>query len=201
MAINLEKGQQISLKKNNGEELNSFCVGANWGSIQGKGFFGGSKIISVDLDLSVGMFNKKNQLINTIYFGNLNTQGIRHSGDDLIGDSNGNDGLDNEIININLLSLPSNVEQLVFMLNSYKKQDFSTIPFASIRLYEGTNRQVNRIFANYNISSDSKFSGHVSMILGKLYKRDNKWKFSAIGEACKAEELRGTLSIVEELYL
>ena len=201
MAINLQKGQRISLKKDDGTKLTSFCVGANWGAIETTAFFGGSKTVSVDLDLSVGMFNKKNQLINTIYFGNLTAQGIRHSGDDLVGDIYGDDGLDNEVVNINLLAIPSNIEQLVFVLNSYKKQDFATIPFASIRLYEGTSSQVNRVFATYNIASDSKFSGYVSMILGKLYRRNDEWKFSAIGEACKAKELKGTLRVIEESFL
>ena len=201
MAINLQKGQKISLKKEDGTELKSFCVGANWGIIENKGFFGGIKKVSVDLDLSVGVFNKRNQLINTIYFGNLASRGIKHSGDDLVGDIYGDDGLDNEVMRIDLSNMQSNVEQIVFVLNSYKKQDFATIPFASIRLYEGTPTQVNKVFANYNIASDSKFSGYVSMILGKLYKKNGEWKFSAIGEPCKKSDLRATLKVVEENYL
>ena len=201
MAINLQKGQKISLKKEDGTALKSFCVGANWGIIEGKGFFGGAKKISVDLDLSVGIFNKKNQLINTIYFRNLLVQGIKHSGDDLVGDIYGDDGLDNEVISIDLSNVQSNVEQIVFVLNSYKKQDFATIPFASIRLYEGTPTQVKRVFASYNIASDAKFSGYVSMILGKLYKRNGEWRFSAIGEPSKKSDLRATLKVVEEKFL
>lgn len=34
MAINLQKGQKIDLKKNNGSVLNLFCVGVNWGAIE-----------------------------------------------------------------------------------------------------------------------------------------------------------------------
>ena len=51
MAVNLVKGQKISLKKENGSSLNSFCVGANWGKIEKKGFFGGLKKEAVDFDL------------------------------------------------------------------------------------------------------------------------------------------------------
>ena len=36
MAINLTKGQKIDLRKNNGAELTSFCVGVNWGAIETK---------------------------------------------------------------------------------------------------------------------------------------------------------------------
>lgn len=201
MSINLKKGQRISLKKDDGSNLSSFSVGANWGAIDGKSLFGHAKKVSVDLDLSLGMFNEKNQLINMVYFGNLTAQGIQHSGDDLVGDIFGNDGLDNEVMKLNLPDISSKVQQLVFVLNSYKKQDFATIPFASIRLYEGTASHVQKVFANYNIASDAKFSGYVSMILGKLYKRNGEWKFSAIGEACQAKDLKSTLQLVQERFL
>ena len=57
MSINLQKGQRIVLEKRDGSTLNNFCIGANWGVIKGRGFFGGEKNISVDLDLSVGLFD------------------------------------------------------------------------------------------------------------------------------------------------
>jgi tellurium resistance protein TerZ len=202
MAVNLEKGQKISLKKSNGSDLTSFCVGVNWGQIETKGFFG-TKKVDVDLDLSVGMFDSSKSLTkeNVIYFGNLSASGIRHSGDDRGGDANGDDGLDNEVITINLTQIAPNIEHIVFILNSFKGQDFATIPFASIRLYEGTPTRVNEIAATYNIASDSKFSGYVSMILGKLYKRNGEWKFSAIGEPTQDKELGTTLQTVQQKYL
>lgn len=36
--VSLVKGQKISLKKEDGNALKSFCVGANWGAISKKGF-------------------------------------------------------------------------------------------------------------------------------------------------------------------
>lgn len=33
MAIRLEKGQRINLKKESGTKLTNFCVGCNWGAI------------------------------------------------------------------------------------------------------------------------------------------------------------------------
>ena len=201
MSINLQKGERISLFNSNGNRLQEFCVGANWGSIERRGIFGTSKRVSVDLDLSVGLFNSHNRLVNTIYFGNLNTKGIQHSGDDLTGDIEGNDGLDNEVMSINLREVDPEINQIVFVLNSYRGQDFSDIPFASIRLYEGSKNSVKSIFSNYNVASDNQFSGYVSLILGKLYRRNGEWKFSAIGEPTKDRRLQGLLKTVEELYL
>lgn len=200
MAINLVKGQKIDLKKDNGSALNSFCVGANWGAIESKGFFG-SKKVSVDLDLSVGLFDSAKNLSKVVYFGNLQEQGITHSGDDLTGDVDGDDGLDNEVINVNLSNIDANVDQVVFILNSFKGQDFATIPFASIRLYEGTSERVDEVVAKYNIASDSKYAGYVSMVLGKLYRRNGAWKFSAIGEPTQDKKLEDTLRSVQQKFL
>jgi len=201
MGINLVKGQKINLKKSNGSDLSSFCIGANWGAIEGKGFFGGAKKVAVDLDLSVGLFDVNKNIVDSVYFGNLNSAGVNHSGDDMTGDVDGDDGLDNEVVTINLNQIPSNVEQIVFVLNSFNGKDFATIPFASIRLYEGTPQQVNDVVATYNIASDAKFSGFVSMILGKLYRRNGEWKFSAIGEPTTDKKLEDTLRTVQSKYL
>ncbi len=201
MAINLAKGQKIDLKKSNGSDLSSFCVGANWGAIEAKGFFGGAKKKAVDLDLSVGLFDADKKPAGVIYFGKLQLPGISHSGDDLTGDIDGDDGLDNEVVDINLSQIPANVEQLVFVLNSFKQQDFATIPFASIRLYEGTPDRVNEIVATYNIAGDAKYAGYVSMILGKLYRRNGAWKFSAIGEPTRDAKLEQTLQSVQQKFL
>lgn len=201
MAVNLVKGQKINLKKDNGSDLKSFCIGANWGAITKKGLFGGKKKVSVDLDLSIAVFDDNKKLIDTIYYGNLKGPGINHSGDDTVGDIDGDDGLDNEVIEINLDNISSSSHQLVFVLNSYKGDDFATIPFASIRLYEGTPSRVNNVVAIYDISSDEKFSGYVSMILGKLYRRNSEWKFSAIGDPLKDKKLENTIKTVSEKYL
>jgi tellurium resistance protein TerZ len=193
MAINLVKGQKISLVKGDGSALSSFCVGANWGMIETKGFFGGAKKEAVDLDLAVGLYDANKNFKGVVYFGELSAAGIRHSGDDLTGDADGDDGLDNEVITVNLPQIASDVEHVVFMLNSYKNQDFATIPFASIRLYEGTPDRVNSVVATYNVASDEKFAGYTAMILGKLYRRNGEWKFSAIGEPTQDSKLQETL--------
>lgn len=193
MAINLVKGQKISLVKQDGNQLDTFCVGANWGAIESKGFFGGAKKESVDLDLSVALYDADKQLKGIVYYAELEAAGIKHSGDDLTGDEDGDDGLDNEVIQINLPAIAADIQHVVFILNSYKDQDFATIPFASIRLYEGLPARVDSIVADYNIAQDPQFVGYTSMILGKLYRRNNEWKFAAIGEPTQDQKLEGSL--------
>ena len=200
-SINLKKGQRINLKKDDNTQLSSFCVGANWGVIKKTGFLGRVKIEPVDLDLSAMIFDDDDKLVDLVYFGNLRSLGVVHYGDDLTGDTDGDDGLDNEVININLEQLSVDIKQVVFVLNSYNHQDFATIPFASIRLYEGTADKVNKVFTTYNIANDRKYAGHVSMVLGKLYKKNRQWEFEAIGEPTRDTELEDTLETVCLNYL
>ena len=203
MAIKLEKGQKINLEKSNGNKLQNVCVGVNWGAIEKRGFWGNKKMEAVDLDASCATFDDNNTALEIIYFGNLNSQNmsIRHSGDDLTGDMGGDDGLDNEVITVDLAKLPPNVAKVAFVLNSFRGHDFKTIPFASIRIYEGTPTRVNEIFATYDIANDPSFSGSVSMIMGVFYKRNGEWKFNAIGEATRDRDLKETLYTVIARYL
>ena len=168
MAIRLEKGQRINLEKDNGSKLTNFCVGCNWGAISKSSFFGlGTKIIDVDLDLSCLLFDAEGNPIDHIYsplyrFGDRNIglpngkldsvdRALHHTGDDLKGDQDGDDGLDNEIITVDLNRVDSKVNQIVFFLNIYNNEDFqgdfSEIPYASIRMYEGTATKVKEVFA------------------------------------------------------
>lgn len=204
MAINLQKGQRINLEKSNGAKLQNICVGINWGAIEKKGLFGLSKTKeAVDLDGSCAMFTEQKQLQEVVYFGNLRSKdnAVKHSGDDLTGDLNGNDGLDNEVITLDFSRLDPNTNYVAFVLNSFRGHDFGTIPFASIRIYEGTPSRVNEIFATYDIASGAGFAGHVSMVMGVFYKKNGEWKFNAIGEPTKDKKLQETVNTVAQNYL
>ncbi|POY36979.1 Tellurium resistance protein TerD [Solitalea longa] len=203
MAINLQKGQRINLEKNNGSKLQNICVGINWGAIEKKSLFGSVSKEAVDLDASCALYNDSKQVIETVYFRNLQSKdgAIRHSGDDLTGDLDGDDGLDNEIITVDFSKLNPAVSFVTFILNSYRGQDFGTIPFASIRIYEGTPSKVTEVFAKYDIVNDAGFKGHVSMIMGVFYKRNGEWKFNAIGEPTKDKRLEETVNTAAQNYL
>ena len=203
MAISLQKGQRISLEKQGGQKLQAMCVGLNWGAIQKKGFFGGSKTEAVDLDASCGLYDAANQLVDVVYFSSLRSRdgSITHSGDDLTGDTGGDDGLDNEVITVELGRISASVQNVVFILNSFGGHDFGDVPFAALRIYEGTPSRVEQVFATYNIAQDQKFAGHISMIMGKLYRHQEGWKFTAIGEPTKDRKLEDSLRTCAQQYL
>lgn len=203
MAIQLEKGQRINLEKSNGLKLENICVGVNWGAIKTKNWLGFTKIEAVDLDASCAQFDANGNILDKVWFRHLksNDGAIKHSGDDLTGDTDGDDGLDNEVITVDLKRLNPQTEKIAFVLNSFKGQDFKTIPFASIRIYEGTPTKVKEIFATYDIANDSTFAGSVSMVMGVFYKSKGEWKFNAIGESTKDRDFESTLQTVKQRYL
>jgi len=126
---------------------------------------------------------------------------MKHTGDDLEGDKGGDDGLDNEIITVDLTRLNSNVTQIFFFLNNAGAEDYSQIPYAKIRMYEGTPTMVKSVFADYNVAAESQYVGKRSIIMGKLYKRNNEWKFSAIGDPTDDSFLGQTIHRIVKSYL
>lgn len=182
MAINLVKGQKINLKKENGTTITKACVGVNWGAK--KGMFG-IGTTAVDLDASAVLYDGNKNIVETIYYGNKvsRNRSVVHSGDDLTGDTGGDDGLDNEIITVDFANLPDNVEHVAFVLNSFNSVYFDDIPYSSIRIFEGTPNQVGEVFARYEITKDPSFKKKLGMVMGVFYKRNNEWKFNAIGVA------------------
>ena len=226
MAINLTKGQKIDLRKNSGEALTNFCVGVNWGAIETlkPGFlgFGQKKVIEdVDLDLSCILVDSNGQLVDWIYspeyngflsknnypLGKLTTKdgALKHSGDDRQGDVGGDDGLDNEIITVDLSKVSSDVDKIFFFLNIYLSQgqnfDFSNVPFAKIRMYEGTPTRVNNVYSNYDVVTDSSYKGKGALVLGKLYKKNNEWKFDAIGDPTDDKLFLQTIQRILKSYI
>jgi len=191
--INLKKGTSIKLEKD-GAKLQQICIGLNWGAINNKGGFLskllGATTTSVDLDGAVSLVSR-GTIEETIYYGNLSSQNhsIVHSGDDLTGDLDGDDGLDNEIITIDLTSVQRDVDTIYIYLNSYKGQDFGDIPYSKLRIFEGTPSRVNDVLATFNLSVEDKFKGYVSMIMGKLERKRGDWDFTAIGKPVAARRI------------
>jgi tellurium resistance protein TerZ len=201
--VPLKKGDSILLKKN-GKILQELCFGINWGSIVRKSFFGLIKDSEgVDLDSSATIFNPDKMVIETIYHHSLISKdgSVVHSGDDLWGDPNGDDGKDNEVIEVFLNKISDVSSQIVFFLNSYQGQDFSVIPYSKIRIFEGTPREAKTVFASFNLSAEPSFKGHVAMVMGKLYKTSEGWEFLAIGEPVGASTMRETIKIIQQKYL
>jgi stress response protein SCP2 len=191
MAINLQKGQRISLKKE-APNLSRLMCGLGWDVTEKSGglmgLFGGGSSSDFDLDASVLCLDRNDKLSNKsniVYFGNLrHTSGaITHLGDNLTGAGEGDD----EQVLIELAQVPETIVKLVFVINIYecekRKQEFSQIRNAFVRLVDlGTQREI----ARYTLSGQ-QYQGCYGMILAEVYRHNDEWKMLASGEGVRMD--------------
>lgn len=181
MAINLQKGQKISLSKESGGALTKVVMGLGWDAKKNtggggllKGMFGGGGSESIDLDASCVMFDEQNKLVDSIWFGQLKSKdgSVVHSGDNRTGAGDGDD----EQIVVNLDKVPATVKSLVFTVNSFTGQTFDSVENAYCRMVDSSN---NSEVARYTLSSQGS---HTAQIMAKVYRHNGEWKMHAIGE-------------------
>ncbi len=181
MSISLQKGQKVSLSKENAG-LSTVLVGLGWDEApQKRGFLGLKTQQDIDCDASAILL-KDGKLRNNgdlVYFGNLvhKSGTVRHMGDNLTGAGEGDD----EQILMDLSKIPAEYDRIVIVVNIYdavrRRQQFGMIRNAFIRLVDGRN---NREMCKYNLTED--YSGMTAMIFGEIYRYNGEWKFSAIGQ-------------------
>lgn len=190
MAINLTKGQRISLKKE-APGLTKVMCGLGWDVSESKGLFGLFKGNDFDLDASVLCLTKKDKLkskSDVVYYGNLNhsSGAITHLGDNLTGEGEGDD----EEISVDLTKIPDDILKLVFVVNIYKarqrQQSFGQVKNAFVRLVNLSN---NQEIARYSLLGD-EYGGKTAMILAEVYRDQGEWKMQAVGKGLMVNGLQ-----------
>jgi len=185
-SINLTKGQKIELKKADGGALTAVFMGLGWDASSGGflGMGGGS----IDLDASVIMFDVNKTVVDTVSFSKLHSSdgSIRHSGDNLTGAGDGDD----EVIHVNLTTVPTNVDSLVFVVNSYQGQTFNKVKNCFARLVDSVE---NKEICIYKLNE--RGTTNTGLIMAKLYRHNGGWKMNALGTPCNG---RTVASIVPE---
>lgn len=175
MSVNLVKGQKLNLSKET-TGLSKVVVGLGWDAAK-KGLFRSTS--NIDCDASAIVIGNDNTYKDVIYYGNRSGENncIFHHGDNLTGDGDGDD----EQITVDLANMPNSVKKIVFVVNIYaceqRKQDFGMIKNAFIRLVDET---TGNEICKYDLSEN--YSGKTAMIFAELYRKDNEWKFNAIGQ-------------------
>ena len=113
-----------------------------------------------------------------VFYGNLQhpSGSVQHMGDNLTGEGEGDD----EQIQIDLYTVPENIERIAFTVTIYesesRRQNFGQVSNAFIRIVDmATNTELIR----YDLGED--FSIETAVVVGELYRSGNEWKFNAIG--------------------
>lgn len=176
MAINLVKGQKIDIG------LTKISLGLGWKPNEGTGN-------DFDLDASAFMIDS-NRIIPSeeffIFYGNTDSPdgALHHTGDDPTG-GNSAEG-DDETIQVDLSKVGQDINEILFVVTIHdaiaRKQNFGQVRNSYIRIVDDQN---GAEIAKYELDED--FSVETGIEFGRLYKRDNKWKFEASGIGYKED--------------
>ena len=178
MAVNLTKGGRISLNKE-APGLKKILIGLGWdtnASDTGADF---------DLDASVSLLDSNAKVANEkdfVFYNNLSSSdgSVVHTGDNRTGEGDGDD----ESIKVDLSKISSSIKEIAIVVTIHeaaqRKQNFGMVRNAFIRL---VNDETNTEIVRYDLEED--YSTETGLLFGRLYFKDNEWKFSAVGTGYK----------------
>ncbi len=174
MGVSLTKGGNVSLTKQ-APDLKAVLVGLGWDlrTTTGDDF---------DLDASAILCNEQGSVVSDrdfVFFNNLTSSNgaVQHTGDNLTGEGEGDD----EVIKVDLTSVPVEVAKIVFPVSIYegdtRNQSFGQVRNAFIRIVDQAG---GAELARYDLSEDA--STETAMVFGELYRSGSEWKFRAVGQ-------------------
>ncbi len=178
MAINLSKGERISLEKG----LSKIKVGLGWDPNEGTGN-------DFDLDASAFMIGSNGKIPKDEYFIFYNNKyspdgSVEGADDDRTGGNS--DGGDDEEITVELTKVSDVIQEIIFVVTIHEatanNQNFGQVRNSYIRIVdEATNQEILK----YELDED--YSIEQSIEFGRLYRRGSEWKFEAMGRGYKEE--------------
>jgi tellurium resistance protein TerD len=173
MAINLQKGQR--------EAINApkFVIGLGWDTNSS------STGTAFDLDASVFVLSDSKKLLsdeNLVFYNNLVSPdgAVEHTGDNLTGDGDGDD----EQIKIDLSTIDPRATEICIVVTIHeadnRRQNFGQVRNSFIRIFDAA---TSTDLLKYELEED--FSIETAVEFGRIYKRNNEWKFEAVGAGMK----------------
>jgi tellurium resistance protein TerD len=170
MGVNLTKGGNTAIGN-----IQKFVVGLGWdtnNSDSGQGY---------DLDASAFMLDASGKVLSNahlVFFNNKRSpEGVLEAaGDNLTGAGDGDD----ETIKVDLSNVPANCETISFVVTIHdaeaRRQNFGQVRNAYVRIFDANTREE---IVKYDLAED--FSVETAIEFGNLYKRNDAWKFRAVG--------------------
>ncbi len=173
MAINLQKGQREAI---NAPE---FVIGLGWDTNST------STGSSFDLDASVFILGENKKILSDehfIFYNNLKSpdHAVEHAGDNLTGAGDGDD----EQIHIDLSKIDLRATEICVVVTIHdaenRRQNFGQVRNSFMRIFDAGS---GADLLKYELEED--FSIETAVEFGRIYKRNNEWKFEAIGAGMK----------------
>ena len=175
MAINLKKGQRVSLDSG----LKLALVGLGWDTNKYDGGY------DFDLDASVFMLGPSGKLLRDddfIFYNNTKSRNgaVTHTGDNLTG---GTEGDDEQII-IDLEKVPREIEKLAICVTIHeaeeRKQNFGQVSNAYIRVVKMQDEFDSDGETVLRFDLEEEFSIETALVVAEIYRRNGQWKFNAV---------------------
>ncbi len=175
MAVNLSKGQRVSLDKGIVKAL----VGLGWDTNQYDGGF------DFDLDAAAFLLGENGKVTSDedfIFYNNLVSQGeaVVHTGDNLTGVGDGDD----EVIIIDFTKIPANISKIAITVTIHdavnRKQNFGQVSNAYVHVAKMANDTdtTGEEVLRFDLVED--FSIETAIVVCEIYRNGNDWKFNAV---------------------
>ncbi|WP_378740015.1 TerD family protein [Nocardia brasiliensis] len=166
----------VTLRDDHGVGLDYVNMALGWDPVRKNRWLGGGK--DIDLNAAALLFADDN-IVDVVYHEQLTSRdgSLRHLGDSTTGEGDG----DNEIITVDLTRLTPEVSTVFFIVTCYTGQTFEQIENAFCRVIDGVS---GAEIARYDLTGGGSYTG---LVMGKLTRSDNVWRFDAIGEGIRAQ--------------
>ena len=163
--VSLSKGQSVSLVKTGSPALTRVRMGLGWDTGNNE---------DIDLDASCILYDARKKDVDKVWF--MSKKGdkgsVQHQGDNLTGAGEGDD----EVIDVDLSRISSNVQTLVFVVNSFSGQKFTAVRNAFCRLVDDNS---NQELVRFDLSDSKPSTG---LVMCKIQRGASGWVMTAIGE-------------------
>ena len=176
MAVNLAKGQRVSLDKG----LTMALVGLGWDTNQYDGGY------DFDLDACafiLGANGKVRSDEDFIFYNNLDSKdgSVHHTGDNLTGEGEGDD----EVLIIDFTKIPPDVQKIAITVTIHdaqaRGQNFGQVSNAYVRVARmaGPDDMVGTEVLKFDLMEE--FSIETALVVCEIYRSGADWKFNAVG--------------------
>lgn len=176
MAVNLSKGQRVSLDK----QLTRALVGLGWDTNK---YSGG---IDFDLDAAAFLVGENGKVLRDedfVFYNNLvgRDGAVTHTGDNLTGEGEGDD----EVILLDFSKIPQEIAKIAITVTIFdageRKQNFGQVSNAYVRVarMSSENDLNGEEVLRFDLGED--FSVETAIVVCEIYRNAGSWKFNAVG--------------------
>lgn len=176
MPVNLTKGQRVCLDKS----MTNCLIGLGWDTNKYSGGY------DFDLDASVYLLGENGKVTTDndfIFYNNLTAYdgAVAHTGDNRTGEGDGDD----EVVLIDFTKIPAHIHKIAITVTIHdavvRGQNFGQVSNAYVRVakMENANDLQGETSLRYDLVEE--FSIETALVVCEIYRKDNDWKFNAVG--------------------